>query len=75
MRKRHDHGRRSNLIEEEKLEIVDLSGMSLEVLPNPPLSLGTICKLDLSNNNLQVPFQSKLCNFSFHVRSFDTKTL
>ncbi|CAA3006020.1 plant intracellular Ras-group-related LRR 6-like [Olea europaea subsp. europaea] len=55
MRKRHDHSRRSNHIEEdeEKLEIVDLSGMSLEVLPNPHLNLGTICKLDLSNNNLQ----------------------
>ncbi|KAL2554098.1 Plant intracellular Ras-group-related LRR protein 6 [Forsythia ovata] len=53
MRRRHDSTRRSNLVEDEKLEIVDLSGMSLEVLPNPPLSLGTICKLDLSNNNLQ----------------------
>ncbi|KAG6427360.1 hypothetical protein SASPL_111602 [Salvia splendens] len=36
-----------------KLEIVDLSGMSLDSLPNPPLNLATICKLDLSNNNLQ----------------------
>lgn len=41
-------------IEEEKLEIVDLSGMSLECLPNPSLNLTTVCKLDLSNNNLQV---------------------
>ncbi|KAK7388162.1 hypothetical protein VNO78_22970 [Psophocarpus tetragonolobus] len=40
-------------IEEERLEIVDLSGMSLESLPNPSLNLATICKLDLSNNNLQ----------------------
>ncbi|KAK0571876.1 hypothetical protein LWI29_022945 [Acer saccharum] len=37
----------------ERLEIVDLSGMSLESLPNPPLNLASICKLDLSNNNLQ----------------------
>ncbi|XAR63718.1 hypothetical protein NMG60_11023756 [Bertholletia excelsa] len=41
-------------IEEERLEIVDLSGMSLDILPNPPaLNIGCICKLDLSNNNLQ----------------------
>ncbi|KAH6762469.1 hypothetical protein C2S52_019902 [Perilla frutescens var. hirtella] len=38
-----------------KLEIVDLSGMSLDSLPNPPLNLAAICKLDLSNNNLQIP--------------------
>ncbi|XP_061361772.1 plant intracellular Ras-group-related LRR protein 6-like [Gastrolobium bilobum] len=44
---------RSKSIEEERLEIVDLSGMSLESLPNPSLNLATICKLDLSNNNLQ----------------------
>ncbi|XP_007014503.2 PREDICTED: plant intracellular Ras-group-related LRR protein 6 [Theobroma cacao] len=46
-----DHRRRC--IEEERLEIVDLSGMSLDSLPNPSLNLATICKLDLSNNNLQ----------------------
>nr|KYP52555.1 Protein lap1 [Cajanus cajan] len=40
-------------IEEERLEIVDLSSMSLDSLPNPSLNLATICKLDLSNNNLQ----------------------
>lgn len=40
--------------EEERLEIVDLSGMSLDSLPNPSLNLAIICKLDLSNNNLQV---------------------
>ncbi|XP_015932166.1 plant intracellular Ras-group-related LRR protein 6 [Arachis duranensis] len=40
-------------IEEERLEIVDLSGMSLDSLPNPSLNLAIICKLDLSNNNLQ----------------------
>ncbi|KAL6560158.1 Plant intracellular Ras-group-related LRR protein 6 [Orobanche hederae] len=60
--KRHVHmmdNRRSNTgIEEDeddqsKVEIVDLSGMSLDELPNPPLNLATISKLDLSNNNLQ----------------------
>lgn len=40
--------------DEERLEIVDLSGMSLDSLPNPSLNLATICKLNLSNNNLQV---------------------
>ncbi|KAM7469063.1 hypothetical protein LguiA_007246 [Lonicera macranthoides] len=39
-------------IEEERFEIVDLSGLALESLPNPSLNLGIICKLDLSNNNL-----------------------
>lgn len=41
--------------EAERLQMVDLSGMSLETLPNPSLNLAMICKLDLSNNNLQVP--------------------
>ncbi|KDP37416.1 hypothetical protein JCGZ_07943 [Jatropha curcas] len=45
--------RREPIIEEEKLEIVDLSSMFLDSLPNPSLNLATICKLDLSNNNLQ----------------------
>ncbi|GAA0173527.1 scaffold/adaptor protein [Lithospermum erythrorhizon] len=40
-------------IQEEKLEVVDLSGLSLESLVRPSLNLGSICKLDLSNNNLQ----------------------
>ncbi|XP_059634563.1 plant intracellular Ras-group-related LRR protein 6-like [Cornus florida] len=51
-RKKTDR-RRAPIQEAERLEIVDLSGMSLESLPNPSLNLGTICKLDLSNNNLQ----------------------
>lgn len=54
MRKKSGHERRRSLTEEERLEIVDLSGMSLDALPNPSLNLGTICKLDLANNNLQV---------------------
>lgn len=49
------HERRKS-IEEDKFEIVDLSGLSLECLPNPSLNLATVCKLDLSNNNLQVYF-------------------
>jgi hypothetical protein len=47
---------RKKSIEEERLEIVDLSGMSLDSLPTPSLNLGSICKLDLSNNNIQVNF-------------------
>ncbi|KAK4798714.1 hypothetical protein SAY86_031040 [Trapa natans] len=39
--------------EQPRLEIVDLSGLSLETLPSPSLNLGIIYKLDLSNNNLQ----------------------
>ncbi|XP_010276727.1 PREDICTED: plant intracellular Ras-group-related LRR protein 6 [Nelumbo nucifera] len=40
-------------IKEEKFEVVDLSGMSLESLPNPSLNLAMISKLDISNNNLE----------------------
>jgi len=59
---------RSKGTEEERLEIVDLSGMSLDSLPNPSLNLATICKLDLSNNNLQVinnTPQHKLMHYIF----------
>ncbi|KAL8153015.1 hypothetical protein V2J09_010775 [Rumex salicifolius] len=31
-----------------------LSGMSLDSPPNPSLNLAAICKLDLSNNNLEI---------------------
>lgn len=41
-------------IEEEKQEIVDLSGLSLDSLPNPTINVSYICKLDLSNNNLEI---------------------
>ncbi|KAI4335337.1 hypothetical protein L6164_013991 [Bauhinia variegata] len=47
-----DHERNKGF-DEKKLEVVDLSGMSLDSLPNPSLNLAIICKLDLSNNNLQ----------------------
>lgn len=40
--------------DDDKMEIVDLSGMSMDSLPNPSLNLATISKLDFSNNNLQV---------------------
>ncbi|GER41798.1 leucine rich repeat protein [Striga asiatica] len=39
--------------DDEDEKNVDLSGMSLNVLPNPPLNLAAIARLDLSNNNLQ----------------------
>lgn len=44
----------AHLVEAERFEIVNLSGLSLDTLPSPALNLGIICKLDLSNNNLQV---------------------
>ncbi|XP_011014545.1 PREDICTED: plant intracellular Ras-group-related LRR protein 6-like [Populus euphratica] len=44
-------GERRKAIEEEE---VDLSGMSLETIPNPSLNLAAICKLNLSNNDLQM---------------------
>lgn len=43
-------------IEEEKQETIDLSGLSLDSLPNPSINAGLISKLDLSNNNLEVLF-------------------
>ncbi|ESR66458.1 hypothetical protein CICLE_v10008785mg [Citrus x clementina] len=52
-RKAADH-RRTSIQEAESLEVVDLSGMSLDSLPIPSINLGTIYKLDLSNNNLQM---------------------
>lgn len=57
-------------IEEERLEIVDLSGMSLESLPNPSLNLATICKLDLSNNNLQVTYILYIILINYNVYRF-----
>ena len=41
-------------MEEEKLETVDLSGLSLDSLPDPSINVASIFKLDLSNNNLVV---------------------
>ncbi|KAK7329116.1 hypothetical protein VNO77_23262 [Canavalia gladiata] len=39
--------------EKERLQVVNLSGMSLNSLPKPSFDLATIRNLDLSNNNLQ----------------------
>ncbi|KAK6944785.1 Leucine-rich repeat [Dillenia turbinata] len=70
---------RKRATEEERLELVDLSGMSLESLPNPSLNLATICKLDLSNNNLQMIPESltaRLLNMVvFDVHSNQLKSL
>lgn len=41
-------------VKDNKLQIVNLSGMSLSTLSTPSLNLATITKLDLSNNNLEV---------------------
>ncbi|XP_022731842.1 plant intracellular Ras-group-related LRR protein 6-like [Durio zibethinus] len=70
---------RGRYIEEERLEIVNLSGMSLDSLPNPSLNLSTICKLDLSNNNLEsIPesLTARLLNLvAFDVHSNQLKFL
>ncbi|KAJ6381169.1 hypothetical protein OIU77_029956 [Salix suchowensis] len=52
--RRKINGERRNAIEEERLEVVDLSGISLKTLPNPSLNLATICELYLFNNDLQI---------------------
>lgn len=46
---------RNKGMEKERLQVMDLSGMALDSLPKPSLDLATISKLNLSNNNLQVP--------------------
>ncbi|KAL5699631.1 Plant intracellular Ras-group-related LRR protein 6 [Ranunculus cassubicifolius] len=53
--KKKEKNRRSSAVTEveEKLRVVDLSGLSMNSLPTSSLNLGTICKLDLSNNNLE----------------------
>ncbi|KAK7329723.1 hypothetical protein VNO77_23899 [Canavalia gladiata] len=70
---------RNKAIEEERLEIIDLSAMSLDSLPNPSLNLASICKLDLSNNNLQnIPesLTARLLNMVvLDVRSNQLKSL
>lgn len=50
----HHHEEDEEKEKKEKLQLVDLSGMSLESLPNPSLNLALICKLNISNNHLQV---------------------
>ncbi|KAL6986635.1 hypothetical protein U1Q18_049639 [Sarracenia purpurea var. burkii] len=52
-----DQRKRTGIQEAERLEIVDMSGLALNSLPIPSLDMGTICKLDLSSNNLQAMTQ------------------
>ncbi|XP_030544975.2 plant intracellular Ras-group-related LRR protein 6-like [Rhodamnia argentea] len=71
--------KRKRAVDEGRLEIVDLSGLSLDSLPSPPLDLGIICKLDLSNNNLQMipePLAARLLNVAvLDVQSNQLKAL
>nr|KYP68917.1 Protein lap1 [Cajanus cajan] len=75
MRKRE----KTKSMEKERLQVMDLSGMSLDSLPKPSLDLATICKLDLSNNNLQdIPesLTARLLNLEvLDVRSNQLKSL
>ncbi|KAK7411960.1 hypothetical protein VNO78_03405 [Psophocarpus tetragonolobus] len=75
MRKRE----RNKSVDKERLQVMDLSGMSLDFLPKPSLDLATICKLDLSNNNLQeIPesLTARLLNvIVLDVRSNQLKSL
>lgn len=50
----HHHRHEEAEDKPEKLQLVDLSGMSLESLPSPSLNLALICRLNLSNNHLEV---------------------
>lgn len=49
---------RTQKVEKDKAQKLDLSGMSLNSLPNPGTELLCITKLDLSNNNLEVSMLS-----------------
>lgn len=40
--------------EDQKMEKIDMSGLSLNILPNPSVNVTLIGHLDLSNNNLEV---------------------
>ncbi|KAK1392898.1 plant intracellular Ras-group-related LRR protein 6-like [Heracleum sosnowskyi] len=65
--------------EPQLLDVLNLSGMSLDSLPNPSINLALICKLDLSNNNLQnIPesLTARLLNVAvLDVHSNQLKTL
>jgi len=66
-------------VKDNKLQIVNLSGMSLSTLSTPSLNLATITKLDLSNNNLEVipeSFTARMLNLVvLDVESNQLKTL
>ncbi|KAJ4754933.1 Plant intracellular ras-group-related LRR protein [Rhynchospora pubera] len=44
---------RTTEVDEKHGEKLDMSGMSLDSVPNPSINLGLVTKLDLSNNNLE----------------------
>lgn len=55
-----------------QFDVLDLSGMSLDSLPNPSINLALIRKLDLSNNNLQVrTYKLQFYIFQYICHSFD----
>ncbi|OAY74496.1 Plant intracellular Ras-group-related LRR protein 1 [Ananas comosus] len=66
-------------LKKEMAHNLDLSGMSLDSLPNPPINLSIITKLDLSNNNLEsIPesLTARLLNVAvLDVRSNQLKSL
>ncbi|KAL2340488.1 hypothetical protein Fmac_008428 [Flemingia macrophylla] len=70
---------KNKAMEKERLQVMDLSGMSLDSLPKPSVDLATICKLDLSDNNLQdIPesLTARLLNLEvLDVRSNQLKSL
>jgi hypothetical protein len=41
-------------VDEKHGKTLDMSGMSLDSVPNPSINLALVTKLDLSNNNLEV---------------------
>lgn len=70
--KRKHFGRNNSQKEREIVmhEVLDLSKMCLDALPlSSNINLGIIYKLDISNNNLQVPFFI-LCNFTITCSIF-----
>ena len=62
----NNNNNNNNQDEDQRLEIIDLSGMSLHKLPHPSINLAAICKLDLSNNNLEVFILLSFFNYLFN---------
>ena len=65
-KKRVERTRSAKEEEEVNLEIVDMSGMALKSMPDPSINTRFICKLDLSNNDLQVLCQTSI-KFFFSI--------
>lgn len=42
------------VVEEEKMDSVNLGGLSLSEIPSPSINLALISHLDISSNNLEV---------------------